>query len=373
MDSVNKKFWVATFTLTGTVIGAGILGLPYVFSRSGFIIGIFWIIFLSAIIILTKLYLGEVVLRTKGVHQMTGYAEKYLGKWGKIVMLLEMTISIYLALLAYLIGEGQSLSQLFTGGQEYSVYFALGFWFIMTLLLKEGLKGMKKVESWGVLAIILIIFGMTIYYFPGINYGNISYFDYGNFFLPFGVVLFALFGFSAIPEIKRELGKDVRLMKKTIFTGAMIPAILYIIFGFIFINIFGKDVPEIATLAFGNFVVVLGVFTMLTSYFVLSFVMRDMLVYDLKIGKIPTFVFVSLLPLILYLILFYFNLLGFVSVLGIGGIFSATLTSILVLIMNKQAKKFGNRRPEYSIPISWFIIILISLVFIIGTIVELFF
>ena len=32
---VNKKFWATAFTLTGTVVGAGILGLPYVFSQSG--------------------------------------------------------------------------------------------------------------------------------------------------------------------------------------------------------------------------------------------------------------------------------------------------------------------------------------------------
>ena len=65
MDGVTKKFWAAAFTLTGTVIGAGILGLPYVFSKSGFYVGLFWLLFLGSIIILCKLYLGEVILRTK--------------------------------------------------------------------------------------------------------------------------------------------------------------------------------------------------------------------------------------------------------------------------------------------------------------------
>jgi len=43
--TLDKKFWATTFTLTGTIIGAGILGLPYVFSQSGFFIGSFWLIF----------------------------------------------------------------------------------------------------------------------------------------------------------------------------------------------------------------------------------------------------------------------------------------------------------------------------------------
>jgi len=63
---MNKKFWAATFTLTGTMIGAGVLGLPYVFAQSGFVIGLFWLIILGSILIFVNLSLGEITLRTKG-------------------------------------------------------------------------------------------------------------------------------------------------------------------------------------------------------------------------------------------------------------------------------------------------------------------
>jgi len=76
---LDKKFWATVFTLTGTVIGAGILGLPYVFAKSGFFVGLFWLIFLGIITIYFNLALGEVTLRTKGVHHLPGLAEKYLG------------------------------------------------------------------------------------------------------------------------------------------------------------------------------------------------------------------------------------------------------------------------------------------------------
>ncbi len=128
--------WVTSFTMAGSVIGAGILGLPYVFAQSGFFIGILWIVFLGVILTFSKLCLGEVTLRTKVKHQLPGYAEKYLGKWGKRIIYFSMFFGIYAALVAYLIGEGQSLSKFFTGGLEYSLLFGFGFWLIMTLLLR---------------------------------------------------------------------------------------------------------------------------------------------------------------------------------------------------------------------------------------------
>ena len=78
----KRKFFAAAFTLTGTIVGAGILGLPYVFSRSGFFIGFFWLILLGLIMLFVNLCLGEISLRTKKIHQLPGYAEKYLGKKG---------------------------------------------------------------------------------------------------------------------------------------------------------------------------------------------------------------------------------------------------------------------------------------------------
>ncbi len=366
----NKKFWATTFTLTGTVIGAGILGLPYVFSRAGFFIGLFWVLFLGFMIVLSKLYLGEVILRTKETHQLPGYAERYLGKWGKRFMVFEMIFGVYSALIAYLIGEGQSFSQLFTGGINYSLYFALGFWLLMTFLLREGLRGLKKVESWGVIAILVIVLGMFIWYFPGVKIENLYSFDLNYLFLPFGVVLFALLGFSAIPEMKRELKGSEKLMKKAILVGALIPVVVYILFSFIFVATLGQNVPEVATLAFGKIVIFLGVFTMLTSYFVLSFALNDMFRFDFKYHKRKTFILVSIVPLLIFIVLHYLNLLKFIGILGFAGVISAGVTGILIALMNLKAKKKGNRKPEYSIKINKLIIIGIIIVFILGVLSE---
>ena len=93
---IRSKFWSALAVLVGTAIGAGYLGMPYVVSRSGFTAGVLCLVFVALIMMATKLYLGEISLRTKGNHQLTGYAERYLGKTGKILMFFAMIFGIYL-------------------------------------------------------------------------------------------------------------------------------------------------------------------------------------------------------------------------------------------------------------------------------------
>ena len=67
-----KHFWGAVATMIGTIIGAGVLGIPYVIAKAGFVTGIIVIVGLGLLMMLMFLYFGEVVLRTKGKHQMTG-------------------------------------------------------------------------------------------------------------------------------------------------------------------------------------------------------------------------------------------------------------------------------------------------------------
>jgi len=368
---MNKKFWATTFTLSGTIIGAGILGLPYVFSKSGFLIGVFWLIFLGIIILYINLCLGEITLRTRGRHQLTGYAEKYLGIWGKRIMFFAMIFGVYSALLAYLIGEGESFSKLIPGNIN-PLIFGILFWLVLTILLQEGLRGLKKVETYGVLAVILIIFGIFIYFFPQINHPNLVTFDKQNFTLPIGVILFALLGFSSIPELRQEISGQEKLLKKAIIIGSIIPIILYSLFTLVFIGVLGKNITEVATLSFGPIITILGIFTMLTSFFVLSFSLKDTFSYDIKLSKSKNILFTSIVPLLIYIFVTKFQLIGFASILGIGGVISAGLTGILILLITIKSKKFtrNKKNPEIEMKINWPLIILLSAIFVLGIIFE---
>jgi len=117
---------------------------------------------------------------------------------------------------------------------------------------------------------------------------------------------------------------------------------------------------------------VLGIFTMLTSYFVLTFSLKDTFKYDIKTSKKTNFLLTSLIPLILYIIVTQFEFIGFTLILGIGGVISGGLTGILVLLILKRAKKTtrNNKNPEIRVPINWSLIIILSIIFIIGIVFE---
>ena len=119
-------------------------------------------------------------------------------------------------------------------------------------------------------------------------------------------------------------------------------------------------------------IVILGIFTMFTSYFVLSFSLKNTFTYDLGMNQKSAFFFSSVIPLVIYLLVSFFGLLSFTLVLGIGGVISGGVTGILILVMNRKVKSEIKdlRKPEYIVPISWLVVILLSVIFTLGIVFE---
>ncbi|MFH1425324.1 MAG: aromatic amino acid transport family protein [archaeon] len=365
------KTFTAVSILIGTTIGAGILGLPYVIMRSGFLIGFLNLILIAVIILIITLYLGEIGLRTKNNRQLTGYAELYLGKKGKFLMLLAFAFGIYSSLIAYLIGEGESLSFLIFNTGQYSLHLGIAFWLLLSITSCFGMKALKEGEKFGTAIIFILIILITILFWNKIDISNLTYNNPSLFYLPFGVTLFAFLGFAAIPEVEEILTKDKHLTKKTIYISTLTTLLIYTIFTAVVLGSQGTSTPNIATIALGKIFIILGILTMYTSYLALTTALVNSLHYDFKKSKTKAWLYTISLPLIIYIILNIFNASSFTKVIGIGGVISGSLTGILILLMIKKAKLNGKREPEYSIPHSNLLTWLIILILTIGTVLEL--
>ncbi len=368
--NMKSKFLAALAVLVGTAVGAGYLGIPYSVSKSGFWPGMGILTFVALFMLFTQLYLGEISLRTKGNHQLTGYAGKYLGKFGKMLMLCSMIFGIYSALAAYLLAEGKSFSYIILGGEGYGLVFSILFWAFMAGLTYIGLKALKKYEKIGMILVLVTLAVIVAFFAGGIKAENLSYINSQHLFMPFGIILFSFLAFSAMPEVERVLLGQEKFMRRVVILGIVIPFAIYVVFTLIIVGNFGVNVPEIATLALGRIFSVLGILTMFTAFFTLTLAIRDMFRFDFKLGRFKGWLLAVIIPLVLFLMIYFFKLASFVEILSISGVVSGGLAGILIFLMNKSAKKNGNRRPEYSIPINWWIIILMSAIFIAAVAAE---
>ncbi len=360
--------------LVGMIIGAGILGIPYVISQAGLFWGLINLIGIGLIVIVVYLYLGEIILRTKGKHQLPGYASIYLGKSGKILMLISMLLVQYGALTAYLIGEGEVLSFVILGTTSlpYHLLFSLIFFTLMSLLVFLGLKALGKGELIGLGAIIAMVIAIALFFLPQAQIGNF-YTQNPNllfrFFYPYGAILFAYLGFSAVPEMK-EIIKNKRKMKKAIIIGGIIPIFIYFLFTLTVIGFKGMATPEIATLALGRFTSLFAVFTMFTSFLAVGIAQKEIFWYDLKIKHLMSWILTFIPVLLIGLAIIIFNLATFIEIISFAGAVAGGIGGILIVLMAIKAKKSGKREPEYKFPINWFIAGLLILIFLIGIIYQ---
>jgi len=315
--------WEAVGILVGTIIGAGILGIPYVITKAGFWTGIIDILGLGFVVLLLYMYLGEVTLRTKGFHQLPGYAEKYLGRTGKAAMTFAMVFGSYGALIAYIIGVGASLAAIFGGD---SVIYSLGFFVITAIIVLIGLKAVVKSESFMLPLVVLVIAFVVFVSFKYADLSNFNTFDITRILIPYGVILFAFLGAPAIPEMREVLIKNEKIMKKSILIGVAIPIIAYLLFAIAVIGVTGASTTEIATIGLGSvvgeYMVIIGnllaFITMTTSFLTLGLALKDAYRYDYGINKNLAWALACFIPLVIAMS----GIMTFIKIITLAGVIS---------------------------------------------------
>ncbi len=364
----------AIATLVGCTIGAGILGIPYVVARAGFLVGLIDIILIGLAVLIINLYVGEISLRTKKCHQLPGYAERYLGKKGKRILMFTMIFANYGALIAYIIGSGKALSSIFSFLSP--LYFSLIYFAIMATLIYFGLRAVEDSEV--AIGLVMLLIATTIVVFSfnssAFDLQNLAYFDIAKSILPYGVILFAFLGAVSVPEMRQILTKEKKNLKKSIITGTFISMIVYIIFALAIVGITGKGTTEVATVGLGQvlglrmvlFGNIFALFTMSSSFLVIGLAMKDMYKYDYKLNKNIAWLLACFIPLMLFL----FGINSFILTLAIVGAIAGGIQSILIILMHKNARKKGNRKPEFSFKNIWPLNIILIIIFVLGIIFE---
>ncbi|MCH9611747.1 MAG: Tyrosine-specific transport protein [Chlamydiia bacterium] len=226
--------------ITGTSVGAGMLGIPLVTAGSGFapavaISGAVWLFML-----LTGLMLLEVSLAMPKGANLLSITEHYLGKVGKwaagglFAFLYYFLMVAYLAAGGPLLGEGLGIGQF---GVSVGL-FSLIFGGIVAL----SPRWIDRVNLVLVALMFIALFSVIGMGVANIDVGRLGLVRWSPvvFATP---ILFSAFGYhNMIPSLVTYFDKDVRVLRWSIVIGTSVPLLIYVAWQGLIMGVVPQDV-----------------------------------------------------------------------------------------------------------------------------------
>lgn len=361
------------------MVGVGVFGVPFSFAKAGFLTGLVFLFFVGAMSLAMNLIFGEVVLRTSGIHQFPGYVRKYLNRNFEVLAAFAWFFSIFGALLAYIIISGNFLFNIFISRfyLEPFIYSILFFIFAAGAVM-AGLKTVAWFELFMVAFFSLIVALVFIFGFPNIEFSNFTdLFNKEFWFLPYGVLLFAFAGFSAVPTQKEVIGPKADILKKAIIWGSLIPGVLYLILAFSVVGVSGDTTSPDVISGLTEFldyrviflISVFGLLTISTSFIALAFALTETFRLDFGFKGFNAWALTVFLPFILFL----FGVRNFIEVISLAGSVAIGIGGIILILVYKKVKLKGERTPEYSLVLPGWLLNGIMVLFAFGALYAVFF
>ncbi len=341
---LSKKSILAIATLSGTIIGVGMFSLPYIANRSGFWILMTHFLLLGALVMIIHLFFGEISLKTPDLKRLPGFAKFHLGHWGEKAAYTSAVLGGIGALLAYLIIGGEFLRGMFFpifGGSYFS--YVLIFFAFSAVIIYFGIRAISKTIFWSLIAFFAIL---IFIFFSNHNFIETTHFfnppNLKFLFLPYGAILFALWGTSIIPEVEEMLGDDKKLLKKIIFLSILFSALVYIFFAYFIFGITGPKTTQSALTGLINFIdhrfvilaYIFGFLTVFTSFISVGLTLKKVFWYDLKFEKKLAWIMACFIPLVLFIV----GLNSFITVISLLGGVLLGIEGILILLMYKKLR-----------------------------------
>lgn len=336
--------------LVGTVIGAGILGIPYAAAQVGFSVALVMLIGLSFMNMLLQLMFAEVTLRTRTDHEIPGFSGLYLGNSAKGFAMIISILSGFGTLLAYLIAQGDILHALigidpFVGSLLFVV--------VGGYVVYRGLASVRIFELIVTVGIILVMFLIGYTSIPHLDLSQLYYVHFDKIGIPYGVLIFALSGTVAIPQMHKAMFDHETLLPKAIISANLIVLAIYAVFMFFVLGVTGLQTTQIATIGLGERIGpsmiflgnILALFTISTSFMTVGLSIRRLFQHDYNFPRIKAWLITMGIPLLFFLL----GVHSFILVLGIvGGVLMGT-QGILIVFAFWRAIHTGKRKPEYKL------------------------
>ena len=348
-----RKFIGAVAIIAGTVIGVGVFGLPYVAAQAGFAVTAAYLVWGTVTAILASLVFGELMYRSRHLHRVPGYVADYLGpKWGRVVFT-SATVGLLGGQLVYLLVGGHFLHQLLgpiLGGGEWTyvaAYAVAG----SLIIYSSGrvLAGSELV----MLPFMLVAMGSIVGVASSLaDWTRLIPIQLSQVLLPYGVVMFSIWGISAVGETRDYLGaRHARLLKPAVVTSYVICAVAYLAFT---ASVLAATGPATTPDALGGLrdrlgvgviapFYLFGILTTFTSYISIGQTIKKIFVYDARWPSAGAWLLTATVPLALVAAGFT----NFLLVMGLIGSVTLGVDTIALLAAYLRARR---RAPARVLP-----------------------
>jgi amino acid permease len=239
MSNEVKSF----FIIVSTIIGLGVFALPYTFSKSGYFFFL-WLIFWFFAFFILHLIWGEILFQSKENHNLPGLTAIYLHPKLKNLVWFSDFFGLLGVFLVYFIALVKFWQLIFPNINPLilKLIFAV---FNIYFIAKDMLL-FSKLETILGLTIIFIFIFISFSLLPNFNFDNIAQVLTNNEkpLLPYGLILFALSGTSALPIVYDLLGKNKKSYFKVNFYSLFFIVLLYLTYAFSLVGALGNQVSE---------------------------------------------------------------------------------------------------------------------------------
>lgn len=348
---MNLKVFKAVFLQFSGILGAGIFALPFLFYYSNFNFAVIVLIFITIFMAILNLFYVDIILHTTGDHQLSGYSQIYLGSKSKFLSVFNLLFLGFGGILAYIKLASIFLSLIF----PFFTPLVVSIIFILLL----GIFHLSQVKFckfvFQILPLISLLIILLIY-FLSFNFSPPILNNISPNLLGFGGIIFALAGFTIIPEVEEVLRFSHNkkfLLKFSSLVGLILAAFVYLLFSYGVIRISSQNlsVDSVAGIfklypTIGITLVVLGLVTVFKASLNLLLVLKEVFYRDFKIPAKKSYIFSFLVP---FLTLFFINI-SFVKIISIVGGISVFLSALLICLI------------RLKLPHNWFTNLLVYVV-----------
>ncbi len=375
-----------TMIVTGTEIGAGILALPIITAKLGFLISGVIMVIAWLIMTYTALLIADISLSMPKSSSFASIAKRTLGMPGAIIAWISFVLLMYCISVAYISGASSAFHSLIQSISQnaWSLIFVVVFGLIVTI----GVSAVDFINRILLSAKLIFLVIVCFLFLKLVSITNLTASPIAlgsSLMIAVPVIITSFTSHIIVPSLTEYLNKDAKALFRVIFFGSLIPLILYFLWlisvlgvlplhgpvsfmGSIFnhVSVESANVGDILSalhekITTSMATISLNIFTdisVMTSYLGVSLGLYHFNIDSYKLNKLNIKMKTAIAILLTFVIPLLVNLLDpnlFISAIGYVGVCIAVLLlmmpAVIAYKLSRQGHQFHYRIS--SIPLFW--------------------